>query len=166
MSGRDFEEPVAATQPDIPLPAGQPRIDGVRIGELVGFTDNTATPLVIYPGQPGTAAISARTIPDLHGAHIGRQVVLMFDEADALRPIVMGCLQAASAWPMEHKPDQVEVDADGQRLVVTAKEEIVLRCGQASITLTKAGKVLIKGTYLLSRSSGVNRIKGGSVQLN
>ena len=41
-----------------------------------------------------------------------------------------------------------------------------LRCGKASITLTRAGKVLIRGAYLLSRSSGVNRIKGGSVQIN
>jgi uncharacterized protein (DUF2345 family) len=61
---------------------------------------------------------------------------------------------------------QVEVDSDGQRLIVSAKEQIVLRCGKASITLTKAGKVLIDGTYVLSRSSGANRIKGGSVQLN
>ena len=60
----------------------------------------------------------------------------------------------------------VEADSDGQRLIVTAKEEIVLRCGQASITLTKAGKVLIRGTYVSSRSSGVNRLKGGSVQIN
>ena len=30
----------------------------------------------------------------------------------------------------------------------------------------RAGKVLIRGAYLLSRSSGVNRIKGGSVQIN
>jgi hypothetical protein len=51
-------------------------------------------------------------------------------------------------------------------MIVSAKEELVLRCGKASITLTKAGKVMIKGSYLLSRSSGVNRIKGGSVQLN
>ena len=43
---------------------------------------------------------------------------------------------------------------------------MVLRCGKASITLTKAGKVLIEGSYVLSRSTGVNRIKGGSVQLN
>jgi hypothetical protein len=42
----------------------------------------------------------------------------------------------------------------------------VLRCGKASITLTSAGKVLIRGTYVLSRSSGVNKIKGGSIQLN
>ena len=50
--------------------------------------------------------------------------------------------------------------------MLTAEHEIVLRCGKASLTLTRAGKVLIRGTYLLSRSSGVNRIKGGSVQIN
>jgi hypothetical protein len=60
----------------------------------------------------------------------------------------------------------VEVDADGERMTVTAKEELVLRCGEASITLTKAGKVLIRGTYVSSRSSGVNRIKGGAVHIN
>jgi hypothetical protein len=69
-------------------------------------------------------------------------------------------------WPLADRVDQVEVDADGERMIVSAKEQVVLRCGKASITLTKAGKVLIQGSYVLSRSSGVNRIKGGSVQLN
>jgi hypothetical protein len=67
---------------------------------------------------------------------------------------------------MDEKSAQVDVDADGQRLIVSAKEQLVLRCGKASITLTKAGKVLIEGSYVLSRSTGVNRLKGGSVQLN
>ena len=51
-------------------------------------------------------------------------------------------------------------------LTFTANKQIVLKCGKASITLTRAGKVLIRGAYLSSRSSGVNRIKGGSIQLN
>ena len=42
----------------------------------------------------------------------------------------------------------------------------MLRCGQASLTLTRAGKILLSGTYVLSHSSGVNRVKGGSVQIN
>jgi hypothetical protein len=42
----------------------------------------------------------------------------------------------------------------------------VLRCGEASITLTKAGKILIRGTYVLSRSSGVNMVKGATIHLN
>jgi hypothetical protein len=163
MSGRDFLEPKVEATPQSAL---LPRIDGIRVGELVGIADNCTRPLVVYPGQPGTAAIPARSIPDLRGEHIGRQVVLMFDNADPASPIIMGCLQAASAWQLDDKPAQVEVDTDGERLVVSAKDEIVLRCGAASITLTKAGKVLIRGTYVLSRSSGVNRVKGGSVQLN
>ena len=56
--------------------------------------------------------------------------------------------------------------ADDEKLILTAEKEIVLRCGLASITLTRAGKVILRGAYLLSRSSGVNRIKGGSVQIN
>jgi hypothetical protein len=60
----------------------------------------------------------------------------------------------------------VEVNSDGEQFVIRAKARLVLRCGKASITLTRAGKVLIKGAYVSSRASGVNRVKGGSVQLN
>jgi hypothetical protein len=93
-------------------------------------------------------------------------VTLMFEGADPYRPIVMGVLRDVAGWPLPDRPAAVEVDADGERLVVSAQESLVLRCGKASITLTKAGKVLIEGAYVLSRSSGVNRIKGGAVQLN
>jgi hypothetical protein len=132
-------------------------IEGVVIGELLALSDEGATPLVRYPGQSGSGAVRARTSVDLQGPHIGSSVVLLFENGDADRPIVVGVLRGAPGWAVD-KPAQVEVDADGQRMV--------LRCGKASITLTKAGKVLIEGSYLLSRSTGVNRIKGGSVQLN
>jgi len=75
-------------------------------------------------------------------------------------------LRAVQERALEQRPGSVEMDVDGERLVVTAQEQLVLRCGQASITLTKEGKVLIQGTYVSNRSSGVMRIKGGSVQLN
>jgi hypothetical protein len=149
-----------------PSPAARPlRIDGVRTGVLVGLKDAGSTPLVIFPGQPQAAAIPARTTVDLHGAHIGRPVVLMFDAGDPLRPIVLGCLRGDSA-ALAEQPGQVQIDADGERLIVSAREQLVLRCGQASITLTKAGKVLIQGAYVSSRSTGVNRVRGGSVQIN
>ncbi|HRB29336.1 MAG TPA: DUF6484 domain-containing protein [Nitrosomonas sp.] len=139
---------------------------GIIVGELIGITNEGRTPLVCYPGQPDSAALHARSTIDLHGKHIGQQVVLMFEANDPTKPIIMGVLQGKEGWPIDHQPNQLEVDADGQRMMVSAKEQLVLRCGKASITLTKAGKVLIKGSYVLSRSSGVNRIKGGSVQLN
>ncbi len=141
-------------------------IQGVLIGELLALTDERATALVRFDGQSGTKAVSARTSVDLHGQHIGGAVVLMFERGDPELPVVVGMLRDQTGWPMDEKPALVDVDADGQRMIVSAREQLVLRCGKASITLTKAGKVLVEGSYVLSRSTGVNRIKGGSVQLN
>lgn len=63
-------------------------------------------------------------------------------------------------------PAAAEARLDGKKVILTGEEEVTLKCGKASITLTSAGKVLIKGEYVVSRSSGVNRIKGGAVQIN
>lgn len=165
-AGSDLLRPLIESSPaKTPRPAPPADPSGVIIGELIGLTDE-GPPMVCYPGQPGAAAFHARTTVDLHGPHIGRQVVLMFEANDLTKPIIMGVLREGEGWPLEQRPDQVEVDVDGERMIVSAKEQLVLKCGKASITLTKAGKVIIKGSYLTSHSSGVNRIKGGSVQLN
>ncbi|WP_432729326.1 DUF6484 domain-containing protein [Variovorax sp. W6] len=166
MSGRDLIEAQLAanvTQEAIVGPW-----HATVVGELVAIADEGRTPLVVFAGQPGTAALRARSVVDLHGAHIGRAVVLMFEQADPARPIVMGVLRGAAGWPQSEvpAPAQVEVDADGERLLVSARAQMVLRCGKASITLTRAGKVLIQGSYVLSRSTGVNRVKGAAVQIN
>jgi hypothetical protein len=60
----------------------------------------------------------------------------------------------------------IEADVDGKRVRVTAQDEIVLQCGSASVTLRRNGRVIIRGTYVESRSDGTNRIKGGQVQIN
>lgn len=148
-----------------PLPLAAP-IHGLVVGTLLALTDNGQTPLVTFAGQSGHAALPARSVVALHGPHMGRDVALMFEQGDPLRPIVMGVMQAPTPWSSGERPDAVEVEADGARLQIAAKEQLVLRCGKASITLTHTGKVLIDGTYVLSKSSGVNRVKGGSVQLN
>jgi hypothetical protein len=155
-----------------PGAAGRPAVADVpgvgvaspAIGILVAFAD-AATPLVVCPGIGGPA-LAARTTVDLGAEHIGAEVLLLFEGGDPARPIVIGRLRRAAAWPAKQTPPQVDVDADGRRLTLSVKEQLVLRCGQASITLTAAGKVLIQGTYVSSRSTGVNRVKGGSVQLN
>ena len=141
-------------------------IQGSIIGVLVGFRDEGQTPLVMFPGQPGSAALEARAILDLHGAHIGRQAVLVFERGDARLPIITGVLRSRETRPLREQPGAVEIDADGERLLVSARHQLELRCGKASIVLTHEGKVLIRGAYVSSHSSGVNRIKGGSVQLN
>jgi hypothetical protein len=78
----------------------------------------------------------------------------------------MGVLREDETWPRENVPGQIEVDADGARMMIQAREQLVLRCGNASITMTKAGKIIIEGSYVVSQSKGLNRIRGGSVQIN
>jgi hypothetical protein len=102
----------------------------------------------------------ARTTAAIDLADVGKDVVLIFAGGRIEEPIILGVIQPPPG------PSPVRAKVDDDRLVLTAAKEIVLECGEASITLTKAGKVLIRGAYVLSRSSGVNRIKGGSVQIN
>jgi hypothetical protein len=143
------------------------RIDGVSIGKLHGF-DASGRPLVDFPESPTGGPLPVRTTIAPTSDDVGREVALLFEGGAADRPILMGFLQAPRALGGERSAAAAprEVQLDGERLVLSAQQEIVLRCGKASITLTRAGKVLIRGAYLLSRSSGVNRIKGGSVQIN
>ncbi len=133
----------------------------VVIGRLEGFAEDGA-PLVLVPSSAVDRALPARSTVPLGPADLGAELVLLFEGGDPARPIVVGRLLAA---PAGHPAPPV-ARLDGETVVLEAGRQIELRCGKASITLTRAGKVLIRGAYVSSRSSGVNRIKGGSVQLN
>jgi hypothetical protein len=148
-----------AEQAPIPQASMLPaRIDGVVVGELVAF-EPSGTPLVTFPGAP-EGGLAARAVAPIGPEDAGREVALMFEGGDPARPLIMGRMFMPSTGR------KAEVKADGDRLELTAEKEIVLRCGDASITLTRAGKILIRGAYVLTRSSGVNRIQGGSVEIN
>ena len=59
-----------------------------------------------------------------------------------------------------------DITVDGERIVFDAKKEIELRCGKSSLIMKNDGKIVIKGTQLVSRASGVNKIKGAAVKIN
>ena len=137
------------------------------IGRLHGF-DLLDQPLVgdvpLCPGQ----VLAARTTVSLRRDMIGGEVVIWFDGSAARVPIIMGVLEARGGPVGDEAPPPpgFVVQADGERYLIQAEREIVLRCGDASITLTRAGKVIIKGNYILSRSAGYNKIKGAAIDIN
>lgn len=135
-----------------------PGNSGVVLGKLVSWSPESG-PQVDFPGNPGGPLAALSTVP-LHPSHVGSRLALTFVEGDRRQPLVLGKIEEPG------RQSTVSVTADEERLELSAQKELVLRCGKASITLTKAGKILLRGAYLLSRSSGVNRIKGGSVQIN
>ena len=77
--------------------------------------------------------------------------------------IIVGVIE--EEIPFANK-NQLDIKVDGKRIEVNGQEEIVLRCGEASITLRRNGRVIIRGVYVETRAKGTNRIKGGSVLIN
>ncbi len=143
-------------------------IEGIVIGQLVDV-DADGKPAVEFDGNLGSMPLAATTTVAVTPTDVGRQAALMFQNRDPGRPVLIGLVHepipAADNAPIHHEIP-LTVQADQERIELKADREIVLKCGQASITLTRAGKIILRGAYLLSRSSGVNRIKGGSVQIN
>ncbi|MGK4000770.1 DUF6484 domain-containing protein [Sorangium sp. So ce1024] len=144
-------------QQDAAPPAAR-RVEGVVVGRVAGV-DASGAVRVTFPGAPEGGTV-ARAMTSLREDDVGREVALLFEDGDPQRAIVMGKMAAGLA------PAPIEATADGRRVEIAAEEELVLRCGEASITLTRAGKIILRGAYVLSRSSGVNRIQGGSVEIN
>jgi len=164
----------------------------VLLGRLESI-DETGNAVVSVPHIPlFQHCIALTTIPVLP-QHIGRQVALMFTQGDEPKPIIIGLIysplqqvlesviantsdnidEVVFAEPLGSNTEHVSSNSaensiymDGKQLIMEGQEEIVLRCGEASITLSRNGKISIRGKYLLSRASGVNRILGGSVQVN
>ena len=141
--------------------------DGLVIGTLSALNGEGALVSLAIGDEPRT--VLARSMIPLRPEDVGVPVVLMFAADDLAPPMVLGRLRdpaGAGASPLAGERPRPEVTLDGERIELAADSEIVLRCGKASITLTRSGKIVLRGTYILSRSSGPNRIKGGSIQLN
>lgn len=135
------------------------------IGRLQGF-DVLERPLVSGLAACPGEVVPARTAVALQHSMIGREVVVIFGDGDVRVPVITGVIESDALAGIESRTAAVAVHVDGERYVIDAQREITLRCGEASITLTRAGKVIICGRYILSRSSGCNKIKGAVVDIN
>jgi hypothetical protein len=136
------------------------------IGTLQGF-DLLEQPLVASLATSPGQVLSARTTVPLSRSMIGRSVVVVFEGGDPLRPIILWVIEARALVEEEPATERaMAIRTDGERYLITAEREIVLQCGEASITLTRAGKVIIKGNYILSRSTGCNKLKGAAIDIN
>nr|WP_246867882.1 DUF6484 domain-containing protein [Rhizobacter sp. SG703] len=136
------------------------------VGRLLALGDGGTTPLVTFPGQLQPGAVPARCVVDLRPAHVGADVLLVFDGGDLARPLVTGVVRGGTGWPLDEQPGRVKVDVDGERLTIAATHELVLRCGKAALTLRSDGRIELRGADILTDATGANRIRGGSVQLN
>lgn len=117
--------------------------------EYVGLDANGHAMVLIDNEQQRAASL----VP-LGGIATGAEVAVSFIDGDPYQPLILGALVS---------PRVAEID---ERVELVGKREVVLRCGPASIRLTPDGRVTIRGTRILSRSEGPNRVQGASVELN
>jgi hypothetical protein len=170
------QKPQATAQPSVAHAAG------VVVGRLLPGSSPIA-PLVDFDGNLA-GPLPARTTIALDAVAVNEAVstacgaVLVFENGDPKLPILTGLLQREKRTSLlqellvsprapspASKPPR-EAKLDGERVVLEGKQEVVLKCGDASITLRRDGKVIVRGAYVETHARGVNRIKGGSVKIN
>lgn len=164
----------------------------IIIGTLVNI-DSQGQPLVDYPDNPDNQPLVAISTLVISRQQKGRQVALLFANGNPEKPVIMGLIhnplnelienfeespqsnKDIEIWPQEDtekinkqtSPEtELQTTIDGKRIVLEGQEEIVLKCGDACIKLTKDGKITIQGNYILNRSSSKYIIQGVSVKIN
>lgn len=145
-------------------------IEGTRVGKLTSVKNNGQV-MVDFADNP-FGPLAARSSVEIKFEDVKRNVLLTFDKNDPRLPIIIGFIkdQPVVTGPLQEialdKKELKDIILDGERVVFDAKKEIVLRCGKGSVTIRADGKIVIKGTNLLSRSKGMNKIKGAAISIN
>jgi hypothetical protein len=148
---------------------------GVCIGRIVRC-DPSSGPVVVFfeGGGPKKARIVAGMSRDdlARAANSGREVLMLFENGDIERPIIVALMEQEAEGPPATELTKKQIGPpkqaviDGETVKIEARNQIVLECGKGSITIRKDGKILVKGTKLVSRASETNKIKGASVNIN
>lgn len=125
----------------------------------------------------GRAPLAARALMSIDDAALQRaardesEALLLFEDGNPAKPVLVGLLRSRAplvesllAGPL---PDFEKVArVDGKRVYVEGKDEVVLQCGKASLTLQRDGKVVLRGVNVVSHADQVNKLRGGKVQVN
>ena len=165
---RAGERTIAATAKTTATAA---EISGVATGCVLG-TDEEGRPIVSRGERVACPAVAevvwmARD-PDWSSC-VGLRVVLGFPDEAGARPLVLGLLDAPprlKGTASTETGKAVEAVPRRKQVRIESEEELILECGKARISLRADGKIVILGGHGVSRSRGVNKIKGGSVQIN
>ena len=140
-----------------------PRYEAV-IGTVVEAEPGREPVVELDAGGVVVRRAALATVP-IDRSAIGHPVVLMFVGGDLDRPVITGRVEPGRASPRKATRTSTLV-LDGRELVFDADSSLTLRCGRSSITLTRDGRIVLRGTHVVSHASGVNRIRGGTIKLN
>jgi uncharacterized protein involved in type VI secretion and phage assembly len=153
-------------------PAG--RIEGARVARVVSARGAEVSVEVEGVRRGSVVARVSAALDDAALARAARErqeALVVFEDGDPSRPVVVALLRsrtplidAALAGPLPAGEKTARVD--GRRVEIEGREEVVLRCGKASITLRRDGKVVVRGVNVVTQADAVQKIRGGKVEIN
>lgn len=129
--------------------------------------DSERRPIVDFAGNPGGPVLArcvAAVTLDARVPSDETPVLLAFEQGDPARPIIVGIVQ--TALPTAKADRSQHAIIDGRKVILKGDEEVTLVCGKSSITLSKDGRIHLRGAEIVSRASGANKIRGASVNIN
>jgi hypothetical protein len=135
------------------------RSSGIGRGTVARLCEDLSV-VVVRDGAPADIVCDRLETggDDVHLA-VGDAVLIWESGNQGERGVLFGRI-GPSLSPPADKDDVPE------EVVVEASETLVLRVGDGSIALTADGRILIKGTDLVSHATRLNRVKGGAVAIN
>lgn len=154
-------------------PVGAARSQSAQVitGHLHGIDDEGRVLFVPEPGGESPVPVSiGMAISDgvLIPAARNRQraLVVRTNDEPALLVLIGLMRERVSSAARDAVPGQLEVRMDGETLRLSAEREIELRCGNASLILRQSGRVILKGTHVVTSSRGPIKVKGATVEIN
>jgi len=132
-------------------------------GVWVDTEDNPSGPLL-------SLSVVALSPEELDAAISDRREAVLLFVVGTGQPVLLGLRQPLPTLeadlPAALPTEDLVAAVDGERVHLEGKDEVVLRCGKASITMRRNGRIVIRGVQVESRATGRNRIKGGAVLIN
>jgi hypothetical protein len=163
-SSKDQDQDAPAAPAALPPAAFTARLvaleDGgtawIELDEAAGASGNGA--------RGSSSTQPARSIVKLVPEHVGRDVLVCRANLQG-EAVIVGLLVVPDAPGLTDDP-AIDLVVKRRRVVLEAKTEVVLRCGEGTITLGADGKVTIRGVDVVSSAQRTQRIRGGAVRIN
>lgn len=116
---------------------------------------------------PVTIGVSLSDAALVKAARSGARALVLRASGAADRWVLVALLrERVSASARDAEPGKLELTVDGETVRIEADQQLELRCGRSKLLLRRDGRVVLSGSYVISKSTGPNKLKGATIALN
>ena len=100
----------------------------------------------------------------------GNSVLVINEDGDPKRPIIIGSVvEKLDFEPILKKSlikEHTEIHFKGKQITFESSGEVIIKCGNSTITMRNDGEIVLRGKKIVSRAAQSNKLKGAAVKIN